>query len=196
MLRGREEAKEMSFVFCANRAVQASAYIINHRARQTTKLELVKLLYFADRLSIQKQGCPITGDDLYALDHGPIVSRILDLINDSPLTSSRDRVIWSSNIEIGQDHVLYVKHDPGNDELSEYEIELLDEILRKYGHLTASQLIHEAHELPEWIKCHVDGASKPILLSEIAKAVGRESDLPDMEGARELDLELAQLRGG
>jgi uncharacterized phage-associated protein len=181
----------MSFAFSSRKALQITAYVVSKRRRPTTKLELMKLLYFADRLSIQRHRHPITGDRHCALPHGPVVSRILDLINENAI---RDLALWTDAIEVDKSNILHIKQDPGCDELSECEIELLDEIIRTYGPLSAKQLYDRAHLLPEWIKCHAKG-NVEIPLSEIAIALGCQADLSEMEEEKELDCELAQLQG-
>lgn len=185
----------MSFAFSARKAVQVAAYFVRNRRLPTTKLELVKLIYLADRLSIQRRRQPITGDKLFALDHGPVVSRIMDLIGDSSFSPQAERGIWSQYLETGPDLIVRTKCDPGDNELSECEIELLHDTLVEFGDLDTATLYRRVHELPEWRNCHVDGTSRMIPLSEIAKAVGCEDDLSDMEESQRFDLELARLQG-
>ena len=44
-------------------------------------IKLVKLLYLAERLSLQRYGEPITGDKLVSMPHGPVLSMTYDHIN-------------------------------------------------------------------------------------------------------------------
>jgi hypothetical protein len=67
-----------------------------------------------------------------------------------------------------------LKTDPGNDELSEAEIALLDEIFKIHGHKSRWDLVELTHKLPEWID--PEGSAIPISYRDILKAGGK-SDL-------------------
>ena len=45
------------------------------------KTKLMKLFYFADFLHVKKYGVPITYDTYIRLEHGPVPSKILNLVN-------------------------------------------------------------------------------------------------------------------
>ena len=51
-------------------------------SRLLTVLQLVKLLYFVDREALLRRGAPVTGDRMVSMDHGPVLSTTLDLINE------------------------------------------------------------------------------------------------------------------
>jgi uncharacterized phage-associated protein len=43
-------------------------------------VRLLKLLYIADREMMAEAGAPITGDRAVAMDHGPVLSHVYDLV--------------------------------------------------------------------------------------------------------------------
>ena len=47
------------------------------------KVKLMKLFYFLDFVHVKKYGCPVTYDSYVNLEHGPIPSTILNLVNEA-----------------------------------------------------------------------------------------------------------------
>lgn len=160
-----------------------------------TVLQLVKLLYLVDRESVVRRGTPVTGDRMVSMDHGPVLSTTLDLINEN-----RDRAT-GNEIEEWQH---YVAPRDGNDlrpvvaepvegdasrafydELSRWELNLIDEIAEKYGAMTAGKLIDLGHALPEW---HAPGGtSTTIEPAEILISAKRSQE--EIETVRRLAVE-------
>jgi uncharacterized phage-associated protein len=52
-------------------------------------LALTKLLYLGEWLSLQRFAEPLTGDELVSMQHGPALSRTLDLTLSNPGSDSR-----------------------------------------------------------------------------------------------------------
>lgn len=67
------------FRFNERKAAAAAAFLLQEEAGTMDYMRLVKLLYLAERESLARLGHPIVGDAYYALDQGPILSRVLDL---------------------------------------------------------------------------------------------------------------------
>jgi uncharacterized phage-associated protein len=66
--------------FDINKAIAATAYLIEHEGGTGDMFILVKQLYYADRSALIRWGNSITGDSLASLKKGPIVSGIYDLL--------------------------------------------------------------------------------------------------------------------
>lgn len=141
--------------------------------RRMNYLKLIKLIYIADREALRRWGYPMTGDRYYSLPHGPVVSRIKDLITDDPQFSGA--TVWPSYIR-RRGYDVEATADAPLDSLSPAERELLDEIFANYGSFTPWQLVELTHTFPEWRD--PQGGSEPITYAEILQAVGRgeESD--------------------
>jgi uncharacterized phage-associated protein len=61
--------------------VQAiAAFLHFHGTKDMSYLRMLKLLYIADRESLRATGRPITGDQMVAMEHGPVLSGVFDLI--------------------------------------------------------------------------------------------------------------------
>lgn len=166
----------MSFHFDVSKVAQCAATIFRSAPDKTIKYTLlVKLLYLADREAIRETGAPITGDRPFALDKGPILSKTLDLIKATERASEEEQAIWFRYFETrGYDVALVL--DPGDDELSDYEIGILQRVYDEHGQKPLGTIIRETHELPEWEKTYVEGTSTPIHLRTLLEAVGRGAD--------------------
>ena len=71
----------MVFRFNIEKTIQAiAAFLHFHRATEMSYLRMLKLLYLADRESLKETGRPITGDRVVAMEHGPVLSSVYDLI--------------------------------------------------------------------------------------------------------------------
>ena len=114
------------------KATQAAADLLRLRGGRISYLKLIKLLYLADREALLRWGRNISTDRDVSMDRGPVLSRVLDLATDGedPGTPS----IWASNITEPGKNEVELRADAGDDdELSEAEIQLLDQIFAEHG---------------------------------------------------------------
>lgn len=135
----------------------------------TDKLKLIKLLYLADRDCFLEFGHPITGDQPVAMDHGPVPSACLDVLNgeiDSDVFSFlhvRDRTVELDEA---------VPSDMKG--FTDEEAQVLKKTLEKYGHMSTGELYRLVHRLPEYKDCHVRGTSADIPFEKILEHHGTE----------------------
>jgi uncharacterized phage-associated protein len=69
------------FTFNERKAIQAAGRLIQLAGGEMNYLALMKLLYLVDREALFHLGRPITGDKVVAMKHGPVLSRIFDLVS-------------------------------------------------------------------------------------------------------------------
>lgn len=147
----------MNFDFDELKATHAAKFFVREAGGTITYIRLLKLMYLADRQKLQLNGTPITGDEMWSLNKGPILSRVCDLVRKPESTPSE---VWASHIQ----------RDPGEniktvsltelgrleDELGDHsslsnaEIEILKAVLEAHRHRSDDELIDFTHELPEW----------------------------------------------
>ena len=89
-------------------------------------LKLIKLLYFVDREALLRWGRPVTTDRLVSMPHGPVVSRIYDLISVGP--DNRPASPWHQHIVRSGQYEVRLSNPTEMSELSRAEERLLDEI--------------------------------------------------------------------
>jgi len=129
---------------------------------EISKTKLMKLLFFADFAHLQKYNRPITWDKYHRLPKGPIPSYLLDIVNiaignDAAPVSKDDLKKFLKAIKItkrlvGKTEGAFLSSikQVDMDELSASEIEILDEILKRYGNKNARELIDITHKHLAW----------------------------------------------
>lgn len=175
----------MRFRFNEKKAAQAAAHLLRHKGGVLDKLVLLKTLYMADRRTLLEEGISITGDRMVAMDHGPVLSVVLNLMNKTPGPGS----VWAKLIEppdADDDVRLKADASPETDELSRYELRVLDEELAKYGDMKPYDLADLLHKIcPEWRLPH--GAVQDIEYVDLLRKNGKsDAEIKNIEVEAEL----------
>ena len=122
-----------------------------------TKLRLIKWLYLAERESYIEFGEPLVGDKLAAIQHGPVLSETLAMIEGKRIDG------WHNIISVRRDahrhqyveladNCIY-RHTDELDQFSDAEIAILNNVWQKYGDWSAIKLekhLHDTTLFPEW----------------------------------------------
>lgn len=154
------------------KALQAAAVLLRQeRTHRMNYMRLLKLLYLADRLSLQERGRSITNDRAVAMQRGPLPSGVFDIIKEEHTFAPR----WSSFIERDGFDVALIE-DPGNADLSKVEIATLLGVTQVNRGLDEWDLVLATHQLPEWRKNDPGDSSKDIPIEDILEAIGRSDD--------------------
>lgn len=159
-------------MFNERKVAQMAAFLLEQGGKRFAHLKLMKLLYLADRESLDQYGYPLSGDKHVSMRHGPVLSCTLDLINGNVL--SRDDG-WEAWISDRENHEVAVRRDFTReelDELSDADIEILSSVWGKFGHMSKFEIRDYTHDnLPEWED--PNGSSNPIPVKRIFTALGR-----------------------
>jgi uncharacterized phage-associated protein len=132
--------------FDADKALEAIAYIADQAG--TDLYVTLKLIYLADKLHLERYGRFIFGDWYAALEYGPVASHSYDIMKhargDRPVSlakHARDvlRVDPTTN-------AISLLRAPNLDELSQSDIECLDEAVQKYGRLGFGEIKRLTHD--------------------------------------------------
>jgi uncharacterized phage-associated protein len=171
--------------FNERKATQVAARFLNAAGGKLPYMSVLKLMYFTDREALLRFGAPITNDAYFSLDHGPILSRVKDLM----VEQRRERGFWSEHISAPREYEIELTADAGDDQLSTAEERLIDEIYAKNRQYDQWQLRRISHELPEWRDPH--GTSIPIEIEDILKGGGvgrkdRETIARELRGLRKM----------
>jgi hypothetical protein len=155
------------------KTIQAAAYFLKlEPGKRTNYMRLLKLLYLADRKSLELRGAPLCGDTPYAMERGPVPSVTFDMLKGNDPESPR----WSEFItKIGYD-VRLVK-DPGNLALSRAELKILYDLSEEFRDKDEWDMVNWCHKnLPEYQECESELAEKKrvkIPFESILAAIGR-----------------------
>jgi uncharacterized phage-associated protein len=163
----------MTFPFHYKKAAQVAATLLRLAPKQRMNYyRLLKLLYIADRESVRETGRPIIGGRVVAMERGPLHSTILDLIKGVDCESPT----WFENFRTDHYDVEMIQ-DPGNGELSRYELGLLERIAREYQDDDEWEVGRKTHAFAEFaVDPPAQGRVRTIPLDAIIDAVGRSAD--------------------
>ena len=124
--------------FNEKRSTQAAAEFLKRADGKLNYMILIKFLYLADREALLKWGTPITGDDYISMRWGPVLSQTHDLITEEMPENEAAASVWKKHIH-RKEYDAVLQADPGNDELSEADEELIsgvfDQFFGKYREL-------------------------------------------------------------
>ena len=130
-----------------------ATFILKAGHHGITKLKLMKLLYLAERRSLELRAAPMIYDDLARMHLGPVLLGTLGLIE-----YRTDSSEWRDLIDeprCRRDMHLHRTPDPQElDHLSPFDRQVIDEVWDEHGHKTAYELTDLTHELPEWEDPH------------------------------------------
>ena len=159
----------VEFRFHPQKTVEAAATLLKLHGKPMKYLGLLKMLYLADRIALQKMDQPITGDHYVSMDYGPVLSGVYDLIKGKPVDEALP--LWSKFISPRNNNHVQLLDDPGNDELCEEEEEIINQVYKRFGHLDPFLVAEWTHNLPEWQDPH--GSAIPIAVETILKNLGK-----------------------
>ncbi|NER25666.1 MAG: SocA family protein [Symploca sp. SIO1B1] len=156
-------SENIVFNFNDIKTTQAAAFFIKlHGQPPLSYLGLLKMLYISDRHSLESIGYPITGDGFVSMKYGPVLTQVYDYVK--PNGGMRSSEYWSNYIATvaspkKPDKKVFVTliEDPGDDELSIAEEEIMEKVYRKFGHLNPFDVAKWTHSLPEWIDPKTQG---------------------------------------
>lgn len=152
------------FVFDQEKSVEALLYLAN-RVKDPTKMSILKLLYFADKTSLEKYARFITGDRYSAMKFGPVASNVYNLMK----LDNRQLESLGFRLEGDRSYKLVPLRDADTRQLSQTDIECLDAIIEVYGQRPAWDLSAQTHQDPAWSKNWRQNGSEsvPIPLEDI-----------------------------
>jgi uncharacterized phage-associated protein len=146
--KGKCKGETMELKYNEKKAVQIVALLLQKNNGAMDMLHLTKLVYLVDREAFMRWGMPLTGDRYASMKRGMVLSTTYDLSKGKFLGRFWDKFISKPD----HNYKMTLLADPDIDELSEEDIELIDEIYKNYGNKSTSFLIEEVHhKLPEWV---------------------------------------------
>lgn len=125
-----------------------AAFFLARREAPMAHIKLMKLLYLADRLSMERYDVPMSDDSQCNMKNGPILSATLDLMK-----GTRRSDAWNAFISPIKDNELALQRNFAWDELDELsraDLAILEEVFEAFGHMKRWDLVAYVHTLPEW----------------------------------------------
>jgi len=157
---------------------QALNYLASKEGGKISYMKALKLLYLADRLHLRRYGRLITDDRLVAMKNGTLGSQAKDIVvqNEhlpySVYQYSEDKLDRSTPNVIG-------KKIEEKDQLSDTDIECVDEVYDLLGDKDQFALADLTHSLPEWKRHEYVIESKEKLVVDLeVEDLFKETDQP------------------
>lgn len=159
----------MNFPLKVLKTIQAVGVLLRYDGvKRMNDMRLLKLLYIADRESLKETGRPVTGGPVIAMERGPVLKEVYELI----LGQHREMSLWSRFYRKERYDLLELA-EPDVGQLSKYEIVKLQEVAKTYQDDDEWALVDITHKFPEWNRNAPGKSSKPIPLSNILEAIGQ-----------------------
>lgn len=112
------------------------------RVQNLSKTKALKLLYLMEERMVLKYHVPFLGIPYEVWQAGPVAKDVFIDLSDGPYLL-KDYV----KTEMHHTGTYIVSVKPfDDDEFSDCEIEMMDDVLHKYGKMTASELVEETHK--------------------------------------------------
>lgn len=162
----------IQFQLHPEKAVEAAAVLLKLHGKPMKYLALLKMLYIADRIALERMDQPITGDQSVSMDYGPVLSGVYDLIKGNPVDHALP--LWSKFIVLTTEKCVSLLDDPGTEDLCEAEEEILQQVYQEFGQLDPFHIVEWTHTLPEWQDPH--GSCIPITVEDILKNLGKSDE--------------------
>ena len=165
----------MSPVFNEKKATQAAVRLLERSGGPTHIMNLVRMLYLADREAILRWGQPITHDRFVFLKHGPVLVHVLGLLIEVE-EPGKTPSAWAARIRL-RDGSVEAHGEPDPLQLSAEELEVLDDVARQHGGKAPWELAKATRSLPEWREPTRAGAL-PFTAQDIVAAHRRARPTP------------------
>ena len=138
--------KTNPFKFDPEKAVEVILYLAN-RAPKRDIYHVLKLLYFADKAHLERNGRFICGDSYVAMKSGPVPSGTYDIIKDIRGNGIHSFAEHARHAFAVKDtHEISPLRDADPAFFSESDIECLDESIKTYGPLSGTELKKRSHD--------------------------------------------------
>ena len=128
----------------------------NTNPRHAGKTKFMKLFYFLDFLHVKKYASPITGDQYYNLDKGPIPTVILNMVNELSSDPESSEIADSIAIEKPTNSLMQkivpIRKFTNDDKklFSKSEMDTLQEVVRRFKDTDTNSIVKMSHKEAPW----------------------------------------------
>jgi len=143
----------VKFTFDFDKALAAMVYIAGSGIQDLTKYKMCKLVFLADKYHLVRFSRTITGDRLCAMEHGPVPSETLDLLNRLIVEDRTDGRVMALDEHLSLDrayqnpHLSARKQMDFEELLSQSDLTALKETVKEHGSKSFDELKALTHEM-------------------------------------------------
>lgn len=134
------------FRFDPDKALNLVLYVAG-KVKTPTFHTISKIIYFADKLHLERYGRLICGDSYVAMKHGPVPSEIYDMMKDVRGDGFSEH--WQNargSFEVQDKATVVPRRAADLDVFSDSDLECLEESIQTYGHLDFVRLTELSHD--------------------------------------------------
>ncbi len=142
----------MPLTFSFKKTTQALNFFARRSGGAINKMKALKLLYFADRYHLRKYGRPITNDEYFAMNFGPVPSGAKDLAEGSDFRPDQERAYAERVINPADRQTVASIAEVDVDVFSASDLEALEFAWNTFGRHDQFRLADITHGYPDWRK--------------------------------------------
>lgn len=162
-------------MFTDAKIAQIAAVLAHKQGGSINILKLMKLMYLVDRTAMEEDGDPITFDVMFAMHHGPILSKAYDFADNREKSKE-----WSAWLKKRWVHDIRLKREEFSredlDQLSNADLRIIEKVWNEYGDMSEFQLRDYVHVNCEEWQDPGKGRAIPMREREVLEALGKDSD--------------------
>jgi len=141
---------KVNLVFNYKKATQELNHFALKEGECISKLKALKLIYLADRYHLRKYGRLITNDIYFARNYGPVPSSTKDIAEASSFLDENEEEYSSQYVKPIDTLTLKSVKPVDKSVFSDSDLEALEFVWDKFGHLDQFTLTDITHKYPEW----------------------------------------------
>jgi uncharacterized phage-associated protein len=150
-----------------------SMVYIAKRVPSLSKTKLLKLLYLLEEVSVKENKLPFFGIPFEVWQAGPVAKDVFIDLDVTP-------VLFGEYISIKRDDkatYIFAKSDFRDDEFSDNDMEVMNDVIEKYGNKTATQLVKILHKKGSaWHKVAEENGLNEAFDKKITNSSSKEID--------------------
>lgn len=129
-----------------NKAIETIVWVASQKP-EIDIYHVAKVLFYADKMHINRYARPIIGDTYKKVNYGPLLSGIHDLISEDPWLSPEYLELVADSFSVQKDPYPKIRalRSPNMEYFSETDIECLKESLDEYGEKSFDELRKLTH---------------------------------------------------
>ena len=136
---------------------------LSKNTRNLTITKALKLLYMLEEEAIKKTGIPFFNINFEAWKYGPVAPDVYSNLND------KDNFKFNKYIKIVKNKIQPVA-EFSDDEFTDYEIKILEQLSNKYKNKPANYLTKKLHDKNSlWTKVYIKNSNKKMNMKELIK---------------------------
>lgn len=118
-----------------------------HKCGDLTRYQIVKMIYLADKEHLNRYGRPITYDQMVAMEYGPVPSETYNILTKGKfIPFSSKKLPFEFIKKEDYNFITSPQREANKRKMSKSDINILDEIAKKYGDKDFNYLYNLTHE--------------------------------------------------